>query len=351
MTYFGLPEYGPAVSCVADPRFVLPELLYLRKGSKLEIFKDNCLRRPGGVCDPTIGQIVGSPPGQLRVYDFLDDRWTIAAKSTTVAGDYTFRVTQGAAFSEVTIRVVNALDPGAPALRSCFVGDSGVGVSGADRFPGIVQAALPSLVAVGTKGAGDYLNEGLNTSWATLVGGGAGSSFSSGATFDLTTFEAWVTAVGGDCDVMHLSMVANDLNSFADDDPSTWVALIASTLADADEFLSVALAAMPACVFLVGTGWPGNMANAPWQSSYSFDRDDWRELYHLYLEAALPHFQGREAENIYLSPTHLEINPQGVSNYGDYPSGEAHHYQTVSGHPRTARRIANDFVGHLGLST
>jgi hypothetical protein len=352
MAYYGLPEYAPAADCGGNPRFALPSLLHVRKGSKVELFQDNCYYR-NGTCSPTTASIV-SGPAALRLYDFLEDRWVVAPTASAITGDYVFRVAQGAFTKNMTVRVTNAINPGAPALRVCWVGDSGVGVSGADRFPGIVQAALPSLTAVGTKGAPPYRNEGLNTSWSQLVGGSGGSPFSSGATFNLTTFEAWVTAVGGDCDVMHISMKANDFNSAASAaDPSTWPALVAVTLADADEFLAVARAAMPACIFLVSTGWPGNMAPAPWPIVYpgppAASREKWHAIDHLYLDAAIPHFEGREAEGIRLSPTHVEMNPQGASasGYGDYPSNDAHHFQTITGHPRTARRITNDFVGYI----
>lgn len=350
MAYFGLPEYGPAESCVADPRFVLPELIHLCKGSKLEIFKDNTLRRVGGVCDPTIGQIVGSPPGPLRVYDFLDDRWVIAAKSSTTTGDYTFRITQGAAFAETTIRVIDALDPGAATFYCSQLGDSGVGNNTATRFGGLVQAAMPSHVSVGTKGSNPLKNEGLNSNIELTISD-PGSPFTDGSgNFNASTFGDWVAALDNPPDVIVNSLIANSLNSFADDDPATWPALIESILDAYDDFYAVALDVLPDCLFLHCTGWPGNMANQPWEDTYGLEREGWRELYHLYLEAALVRFQGREAENIYLCATHLEINPQGVSNYGDYPNSEAHHFNEPTGHVRVARRMVNDLVGYLGLS-
>ncbi len=351
---FGLAEYAASSECGVNPRFVLPhprDKIYVRRGSKLEIFRDNVqLRQPtfcadiqAALLDPDDDTPIA--PSVFRCYDFLPDRWILAPKSTTPLGDYKFEISQGAFSAACTICVIG--EP-AGAKTWCPIGDSGVGNGTSGRFNAVAQGLLGGLLTgKGTKGSGSLLHEGLNASYE-YVTTNAGSSFTDGAgTFSEATVAQWLTDIGGVAPgAAHSTLVANDLNSYATSSQAARAARIAATLASADLFFATFSAVMPSTLIVVADGWPGHIKNQGWVDTYGFQRLQWRTIWHEWREAFFVHFTDRLAENIVIDPTGFEIDPRA------FPDTDGHHFHESNqpgGHDIIGRGRSNALAGFWSL--
>ncbi len=334
-----------------DLRLTLPPVLYAVSGLPMSIYFDNIVLTE----DPEAYQFeaeCGLGTSDVR-------RWTLTAMDQDV-GDHPLAIRvkdaqgQVVAHGSVTVRVTRHDAGDSRAFNILMVGDS---LTNASYYPnelaGLCAApGNPALTFLGThKPAGaapSVAHEGYGGwKWAAFLtkfdaktqgvtAGPLAPKTSSpfifpGAqgkpAFNLDRY--FQESCGGKRpEVVTFLLGINDCFGASPDYAEAQLTQIDTVLDSADQLLAKFHQAVPGAALAVGLTTPPNSRESGFEANYhgKYHRWGWKRIQHRLVERMIERLSGREAEQIYIVPTELNLDPAGgyPENNGVHPNPEGY---------------------------
>ncbi|MEY4938436.1 MAG: hypothetical protein RIQ93_171 [Verrucomicrobiota bacterium] len=118
-------------------------------------------------------------------------------------------------------------------------------------------------------------------------------------------------------DVVTFLLGINDCFAANPNDPAAMDKTIGEVLDHAEKLLQAFQAASPKTVLAVGLTTPPNARESGFEANYKgkYHRWGWKRIQHRLVQQMLQRFSGREAQNVFLVPTELNLDP--VDGYPD----------------------------------
>jgi lysophospholipase L1-like esterase len=112
-------------------------------------------------------------------------------------------------------------------------------------------------------------------------------------------------------DVVTFLLGINDCFSANPNDPAAMDKSIGAALENAENLLQAFRAACPQTIFAIGLTTPPNARESGFEANYKgkYHRWGWKRIQHRLVQRMLTQFSGREAQNIHVVPTELNLDP------------------------------------------
>ncbi len=129
-------------------------------------------------------------------------------------------------------------------------------------------------------------------------------------------------------DVVTFLLGINDCFGASPDDAAAMDKHIDGVLANADKVLDAFHKADPKIALAIGLTTPPNARESGFEANYhgKYHRWGWKRIQHRLVERMIARYASREAENLFLVPTELNLDPVGgyPNNNGVHPNGEGY---------------------------
>lgn len=303
---------------------------------------DTIVGQPLWLWKDTIGKphTAAITSGSATIHDVFTDRWAIHAGT---AGTSNLRITPigGGAALDVSIVATDAL--GVVATKSIVnIGDSGTTDSG---YPKIIKDLLGAdITLLGTQGV-TFIHEGYpGKDWDWIRNHADSPLTSATNTLDLAAFE---TSLGATPDIYTLSFGSNDVFSLTNDGTSaaTITATIDQAISDARDVVTAIRAQNATAHIGLFYTFPGALLESTWKTAYPnptfadpLRNGNWVPIIREFWAAMKTEFEGEEASDVHLIPTHLRIDTGPVLT-GAYPTNDPFHFDIIKGHPEIGKAV------------